>query len=173
MVWSASSPRWPWAGWLSGFALPSCWWPARGFVAVYLVPFLAYPPNPPAVGQAETIGYRTTLYFVMLAVSVIAAVTAVAVGVRLRHRIGGWYAGLAAVGGYLLVVGVVLALMPGYDEVPAGFPAELLYDFRGASLLTQLTLWTVLGLALAELAHRRVTATQTTGSPSQLEPSAN
>jgi predicted cobalt transporter CbtA len=143
-----------------------------GFVAVYLVPFLAYPPNPPAVGQADTIGYRTALYFVTLAISVIAAVTALTVGVRLGARIGGWYATLAAVGGYLLVVGVAIALMPGYDEVPAGFPAELLYTFRGASLLTQLTLWTVLGLTLAELAHRRLSATRPAGPPAELEPSA-
>lgn len=131
---------------------------ATGFVAVYLVPFLAYPPNPPAVGQAETLGYRTSLYFVMLAVSVIAAVTAVAVGAWLRTRIGGWYATLVAVGGYFLVTGLAITLMPGYNEVPAGFPAELLYDFRGASLLTQSTLWAVLGLTLAELAHRQVMA---------------
>lgn len=126
-----------------------------GFTAFFLVPFLAYPPNPPAVGQAETIGYRTALYFLLVAVSLVAAVTAVAVGARLRHRLGGWYASLAAGAGYLLVVGVALALVPGYDEIPAGFPAELLYDFRVASLLTQLSLWAVLGVVLAELAHRR------------------
>ena len=35
---------------------------AVGFVAVYLVPNLKYPANPPAVGQPETIGIRTALY---------------------------------------------------------------------------------------------------------------
>lgn len=142
-----------------------------GFVAVSLVPFLAYPPNPPSVGRAETLGYRTSLYFVMLAVSVIVAVTAVAVGTRLHDRVGGWSASLAAIAGYVLVVGVVIALMPGYDEVPAGFPAELLYDFRSASLLTQVTLWAVLGLALAELAHRRFGRTPTP-TPAQWQRSA-
>ncbi|MGI8456808.1 MAG: CbtA family protein [Propionibacteriaceae bacterium] len=127
-----------------------------GFVAVYLMPFVGYPPNPPAVGQPDTIGYRTTLYFTLLAISVIAAVVAILVAVRLRARIGGWYASLAAGAGYLLAVGVAIALLPTYDEVPAGFPAELLYGFRGASLLTQLSLWAVLGLVLAELVHRRV-----------------
>ncbi|MEE2855485.1 MAG: CbtA family protein, partial [Actinomycetota bacterium] len=32
---------------------------AGAFVAVYLVPFAKYPPNPPAVGQADTIAART------------------------------------------------------------------------------------------------------------------
>ena len=43
---------------------------AAAFVVVYLVPFLKYPANPPAVGQPDTIQLRTTLYLVMMAVSV-------------------------------------------------------------------------------------------------------
>ncbi len=115
------------------------------------MPFLGYPPNPPAVGHAETIGLRTTLYFTLLAISVIAAVTAVLVGRRLAERWGAWYAGLAVVGGYLVVVAVAIGLMPSYDEVPSDFPASVLYAFRSASLATQLTLWAVLGVTLAEL----------------------
>jgi predicted cobalt transporter CbtA len=127
---------------------------AMGFVAVYVVPFVIYPPNPPAVGSGDTIGYRSGLYFIFLAISVIAAVTAVLVGRRLADRLGGWHAALAAVAGYLIVMLVVIALMPHYDEVPDTFPASLLYDFRRASFLTQLTLWSVLGVVLAELVGR-------------------
>jgi predicted cobalt transporter CbtA len=53
-----------------------------------------------------------------------------------------------------VVLAVAVGLMPTYDEVPAGFPASVLYDFRRASLLTQLALWGVVGLVTAELAHR-------------------
>ena len=125
-----------------------------GFVATYVVPFLAYPPNPPAVGQADTIGMRTALYFVLVAVSLVAGVTAVLVARRLAPRWGSWYATLACGAAYAVVLGVTIALMPTYDEVPADFPATVLYGFRRASLLTQLTLWGVVGLATAELAHR-------------------
>ena len=58
---------------------------AMAFVAVYVVPFLIYPPNPPAVGSGDTIGMRSALYFIFLAISLIAAVTAVLVGRRLRR----------------------------------------------------------------------------------------
>ena len=125
-----------------------------GFVAVYAVPFLVYPPNPPAVGSPDTLGYRTALYFVLVAISLVAGVTAVLVGRRLASRWGGWYASLAAAAGYAVVLLVAAALVPGYDEVPADFPASVLYGFRRASFLTQLTLWGVLGLALAELTAR-------------------
>ena len=133
-----------------------CWSPAIGFVSLYAVPFVAYPPNPPAVGSAETIGLRTALYVIVVAISVVAAVTAVLVGRRLAVRWGGWYAALAAVGGYLLVCLAAIALLPSINEVPGDFPATVLYSFRTASFVTQLALWAVLGVGLAELVHRLV-----------------
>jgi predicted cobalt transporter CbtA len=135
-----------------------------GFVVVYAVPFLIYPPNPPAVGSGDTIGMRSGLYFTFLAISLIAAVTAVLVGRRLAARLGGWHAALASIGGYVVVMLIVMALMPHYDEVPDTFPATALYEFRQASFLTQFTLWTVLGVTLAEfvdrLSRRNATTTE-------------
>jgi predicted cobalt transporter CbtA len=119
-----------------------------------VAPFLIYPPNPPAVGSGDTIGLRSALYFIFLAISLIAAVTAVLVCRRLSRRVGGWHAALIGIAGYVLVMLVVMALMPHYNEVPDTFPASVLYDFRRASFLTQLTLWSVLGVALAELVGR-------------------
>ena len=127
---------------------------AIAFVAVYVVPFLIYPPNPPAVGSGDTIGMRSALYFIFLAISLIAAVTAVLVGRRLSGRVGGWHAALIGIAGYVVVMLVVMALLPHYNEVPDTFPASVLYDFRRASFLTQLTLWTVLGVVLAEFVGR-------------------
>jgi predicted cobalt transporter CbtA len=127
-----------------------------GFVSLYVLPFVAYPPNPPAVGSAETIGTRTTLYLATVAISVVAAVVAVLAGRRLAARVGAWWATLAGIAGYLLVVLGAIAFLPTYDEVPAEFPAQLLYAFRTGSFVTALALWAVLGVVLAELAHRLV-----------------
>jgi predicted cobalt transporter CbtA len=127
---------------------------SMGFVSVSLLPFLAYPPNPPAVGDPQTIGTRTALYFTMVAISIIAAVTAVFVGRRLAARWSGWYAILTAIAGYLLVTLTAIALLPSYSEVPADFPATILYQFRLASLATQLALWATLGVAVGELLYR-------------------
>lgn len=129
---------------------------AAGLVAVQLVPFWAYPPNPPGVGDPATLDLRTALYFVLLAVSVLAAVAALLTARVLTRGWGSWHAGIAAAAGYLLLVGVAVALLPAADGVPAGYPATLLFRFRMASLLTQVTLWVVLGVALAELTGRLV-----------------
>lgn len=127
---------------------------SMGFVSVSLLPFVAYPPNPPAVGHPGTIGTRTELYFILVSISIIAAVTAVVVGRRLAARWGAWYATLSAIAGYLLVTLTAIALLPSYSEVPADFPATVLYEFRVASLVTQLALWATLGVTLGELLYR-------------------
>lgn len=125
-----------------------------GYIVLYLVPYLIYPPNPPAVGHGETIGYRTALYFAMLAISVLAAALGLSLARSLKVRLGAWYAGLVGVGSYLVIAVIALAAMPRYDEVPADFPASLLYEFRLSSLVTQAVLWGVMGLVLGELTHR-------------------
>src|SRR5580692_9035873 len=50
---------------------------AGGFIAVYVAPSLKYPASPPSVGDPDTIGYRTALYFIMMAISIAAMVGAV------------------------------------------------------------------------------------------------
>lgn len=129
---------------------------ATGFVALYAVPYLIYPPNPPGVGSPDTIGDRTRLYFTMVLISAAGAVVATLVIQVLRDRIGAWYAALVGVGGYLAAMVLALMFMPRYDEVGAGFPAQLLFEFRMGSLLTQAALWTTIGVVLAELVHRLV-----------------
>ncbi|MFJ9456788.1 CbtA family protein [Kitasatospora sp. NPDC101447] len=123
-------------------------------VAVYVVPFLKYPANPPSVGDPETIGKRTTLYFLMMALSVLLAVAAVIVGKRLAPRLGTWYATVVAVLGFAVAVGLAYAFLPAINEVPEDFSATLLWQFRLAALAIQLTLWTSFGLLFGHLAER-------------------
>jgi predicted cobalt transporter CbtA len=127
---------------------------ALAFIGYYLVPSLGYPPDPPAVGQADTIGLRTALYFTLMAISLIAMITAVLVGRRLAVRIGGWHAFLVSGLGYVLICATAIGLMPAVDQVPDNFPATVLFEFRRASLITQLALWGSIGIVLAELVGR-------------------
>lgn len=126
------------------------------FVTVFLVPFLKYPSNPPAVGQADTINQRTTWYFVMVLISVVAAIAATVIGKRLATRLGSWNAVLAGVLGYIVVVAVAAWVLPVVNEVPDGFPASLLWNFRVASLGTQLILWAGIGVAFGVFIERSV-----------------
>ncbi|WP_205875150.1 CbtA family protein [Mycobacterium camsae] len=127
---------------------------AAGFVAVYLVPFLKYPPNPPAVGQPDTIGARTLWYLLMVLASVGVAIVALWLARRSVERFGTFHARLLAAGAYGAAVIAVMLALPNVAEVPPGFPAADLYEFRLVSLGAQLVLWTAVGLVFALLASR-------------------
>jgi predicted cobalt transporter CbtA len=127
---------------------------AAGFVVVVLVPFLKYPSNPPASSLDATIGLRTATYVIMIALSVAAAVAAVALGRRLVARFGAWNGALLAMGAYIVVMAVVGALLPEIAETPADFPAGVLYDFRLATLGIHLVLWAAVGLIFGAMLDR-------------------
>jgi predicted cobalt transporter CbtA len=125
-----------------------------GIVAVYIVPSLKYPANPPSVGAPETIGMRTGLYFAMIAISLAAMIAAWMLRNRLLSRYGGWNAALIAGAAYLIVVIAVALALPSVNEVPDGFPAVVLWQFRIASAGAQVIMWTTLGLAFGALMER-------------------
>lgn len=136
------------------------------FVAVALIPGLKYPANPPGVGLGETVAQRSSAFLVILAISVLSAGVAVAVGLAWARRWGIWRASAVAVGGYLAVMLCAVVLLPSFGEVPGpltgpdglvfgGFPAELLADFRLYSLLNQAVIWATIGATFAGLLFLR------------------
>ena len=136
-----------------------------GFVAVFLVPAIKYPANPPAVGNPDTVALRTGLHLLMLVCSLVALVVAA----RLRRSFvaghGAWNGTVLAGGVYLVLAVLAMLVLPGINEVPEGFPALLLWDFRLVSFGMQLLLWAVLGLGFGFLAERHLASARATGAP--------
>jgi hypothetical protein len=131
-----------------------------GIVAVYVVPNLKYPANPPSVGDPETITTRTQLFFAMIAISLAAMIAAWMLRSRLVSQFGGWNAAIIAVAAYLVVVVVTALALPSVNEVPEGFPAVVLWQFRMASLGAQAIMWTTIGLAFGALTERAATTSK-------------
>ena len=129
---------------------------ALGLVAVYVVPSIKYPANPPSIGAPETIGMLTALYFSMIAISLAAMIAAGMARAWLQPRQGAWNAVLIAGGAYLVVMVLVALALPAVNEVPEGFPAIVLWQFRVASIGGQLILWATLGLGFGAAAERVV-----------------
>ncbi|MFJ5553351.1 CbtA family protein [Streptomyces sp. NPDC093225] len=127
------------------------------FVAVSLVPFLKYPANPPAVGDPDTVGKRTTLYVLMIVLSLLLSAGAVILGRRLAPRLGNWNASVVAGAVFVVAIGLAFAFLPAVNEVPADFPATLIWQFRMVSLAIQATMWTAFGLVFGVLAERVLT----------------
>jgi hypothetical protein len=132
-------------------------------LGLVLVPYVKYPPNPPAVGDPGTINQRTISYLAIVVIGLVAVWAAV---VAKRTQPTEWRQAIAAVIGFLVVVVIGYALLPNINEVPATFPPDLLWSFRLTSLGTQAVLWTTLGLAFAALLSLgRRTATQPEREP--------
>ena len=123
-------------------------------LGVVLVPFGKYPANPPAVGDPATINQRTISWLAIVVIGLVAVWAAVVAFRSLRADAPEWARATAGLAGFLVVVAIGYLLLPSIDEVPDTFPPSLLWTFRLASLGTQVTLWTTLGLAFAALLPR-------------------
>jgi predicted cobalt transporter CbtA len=130
-----------------------------GFLTLFLVPFLKYPPNPPAVGSPDTIGRRTALYLVMLGWSAVATWAAWLAARALEKRGTALHIRPAAVAvAYVVLIGTGFALLPGTPD-PVNAPATLVWNFRLASLAGAAAYWAVAGtvfgwLTVARSTHR-------------------
>ncbi len=151
-----------------------------GFVVIYLVPFVKYPANPPAVGHDETVRDRASLYLAMLVISLFAAVVATVAGKAMKDKLGTWNASLAGGAVFVLAVGVAMVVLPNVGHLPSnlvsygrhatetplplrdpagnivfpGFPADVLAEFRVYAVAAQALLWAGIGLMFAPMAER-------------------
>ena len=120
-----------------------------------LVPFLKYPPNPPAVGRPETLHERQLLYLSLLFLTLVVLLFAARLSVRLRTT--GWLEERRLVVVALAVVAPLLVLLgvmpPAPDPITA--PANLVWHFRLASLGGNLMLWAVLAFSFGMLASAK------------------
>jgi hypothetical protein len=156
-----------------------------GFLTLFLVPFVKYPANPPSIGHPETIGARGGLYLIMIAGSTIVLTATIWLGRRLSRRLGTWNAVLVAAAGFVIVIGVLMAVLPSVGHLSAnvaeygsqptetplplknpdgaivypGFPADTLADFRFYSIVSQLVMWAAIGLTFGPLAERLLSGT--------------
>jgi len=139
-------------------------WAATAFVVVYLVPFAKFPPNPPAVGDPDTIDERTLLYVAILAWAIGAAWLAARVGTWLRERDVSDPARLTAVAGaFVVLVGIGYVVLPGTPDAVTA-PATLVWRFRLASAGGALALWAVTGAAFGWLSVAAAKRTDRVGS---------
>ena len=173
---------------------------AFGFLGVYLLPFVKYPANPPAIGHDFTIRNRGSLYLTMVIGSLILLGLAVLAARQLTRRYSVLTSVLIAAAGFLVAYGVLIGVLPSLGNLAAnkqhvdqfgfarastetpqaitnilptpltidgktikpgqivypGFDADVLWKFRWYSLLNQLLVWTVAGLALGALVQRFV-----------------
>ncbi len=170
---------------------------ALGFLAIYMVPYLKYPANPPAIGHPDTINTRGQFYLAMVAISIVSVTAAVIAARRLTGRIGAWNAAIVALLGCVVWIAIVIAILPPIGHLHAnrvqfgnfatetpqplknahgqivypGFPADVLFKFRLYSVINQMILWVTIGLGFGYLAERMLTPVRRAAPASASGPS--
>ncbi|MEI5997493.1 CbtA family protein [Paraburkholderia bengalensis] len=132
----------------------SAWLAVGAFVAVVLVPTLKYPANPPSVGDPETIGSRTGLFFLMIVTSLVVMVFSMKVRKHLLPRLGQWNASIAGGMVFVAIIAAIQLALPTVNEVPEAFPAVVLWKFRITALGMQAIMWAVIGLLFGAMVER-------------------
>lgn len=116
-----------------------------GWFAVFVVPFVRYPANPPGVGSPDSLDLRTRGYLAAVSVGVLGVTAALRLASDLQHRHAWASHRQLAVAGVLLATLALVFALPA-DPDPLDAPAELLWQFRLLALATSTLLWA--GLAV-------------------------
>lgn len=124
-----------------GLVLASIVW-----FTIFMIPFIKYPGNPPAVGEPETIYYRQALYIAFIAISGLGALGFAFLYRRMsssskKFIVPALYAAYIA--------GFYFAMPPNPD--PIKIPMELVTNFRIVSAATATVFWIILGAVFGAL----------------------
>jgi len=139
----------------------AAWLATFGFFAFTLMPMLAIPANPPAVGNPDTVTRRTLIYLLAILVGLLVMGAVAGVNRLLEPRVDGAARLALNAVAFMALVAVALVVIPNSpDSIPttgdasliAG--ADLIWDFRLASLLQLGAMWVALGLLFGVLTTR-------------------
>lgn len=119
-----------------------------GYLGVFLLPFVKYPANPPAIGHDFTIQTRGHLYLGMVAISLILLGLTVYAAVKLTPRLGRGTSIIVSVVGFLVVFGIVLAVMPSLGDLSANVAHSGQFGFARAATETPQPITNILSTPL-------------------------
>jgi hypothetical protein len=121
---------------------------AFGFAGFYLLPFVKYPANPPAIGHNFTIGDRGRLYLLTVAVSLVLLGLAILLARRLAPRLGWVGAVVVSAVAFLVAYGVFIGLLPSLGDLKANVDSTNQFGFARASTETPQPITNILSTPL-------------------------
>lgn len=119
-------------------------------LVIFVVPFIKYPGNPPAVGNPDTIWLRESLYIGFLSVSALSALFLGIMSYKLRHI---QKASIVMPLFYVVIVSIAFVLFPPNPDT-ISIPMDLVNSFRIMSGFTMVCFWLTLGGIFGILWHK-------------------
>lgn len=121
---------------------------AFGFFGVFMLPFVKYPANPPAIGHTFTIVTRGHLYLTMVAGSLILLGLAVYLCRVLMRRFSTAAAAALSAAAFLVAFGLLIGLLPSLGGLPANMEAARQFGFARAATETPQPITNILSTPL-------------------------
>jgi len=117
------------------------------WLTIFMIPFIKYPANPPAVGDPETIYYRQGLYVAFIAISGLGALGFAFLYRKLGSTSARKFIIPALYTAYM--AGFYFAMPPNPDAITV--PMDLITNFRIVSVITAAIFWVILGIVFGAL----------------------
>lgn len=119
-------------------------------LSLYIIPFIKYPANPPAVGDPETIGLRENLYVGYQSMSGLIALGICILFYRFRKV---YYIKYLVPIFYLGLIASIYFIFPANpDEISISM--DLVNAFRAVTVTTMIVFWIVLGAVFGLMWHK-------------------
>lgn len=118
------------------------------WLVIFVVPALKYPPNPPIVGDPETIYERQNMYIIFTAISGITALS-LAVTYKKMGRNQVKKFGVVSFAYGIVMIGAFIIVPQNPLEITA--PIDLVQGFRIASAFSMSVFWLLLGIIFGSL----------------------
>jgi hypothetical protein len=119
-----------------------------GFLGVYLLPFVKYPANPPAIGHSFTIHTRGALYLTMVAGSLVLLGLAAWLAHELAPRFGMTGAVVLAAVAFLVAYGLLIGLLPSLGTLAANVAHSDQFGYARAAAETPQPITNILSTPL-------------------------
>ena len=117
------------------------------WLTIFMIPFMKYPGNPPAVGDPETIYYRQALYIAFIAISGLGALGFAFLYRKMPSMKAKKFIIPALYAAY--IIGFYFAMPPNPDAIT--IPMELVTNFRIVTVITATIFWVILGITFGAL----------------------
>ncbi|MBY8889070.1 CbtA family protein [Streptomyces sp. PTM05] len=119
-----------------------------GFLGVFVLPYVKYPANPPAIGHTFTITTRGHLYLAMVGCSLVLLGLAVHLARRLSRRYTMTTSVVLSGIAFLVVYGVLIGLLPSLGDLSANVDAAHQFGYARAATETPQPIVNILSRSL-------------------------
>jgi predicted cobalt transporter CbtA len=113
------------------------------WLVIFMIPAMKHPPNPPTVGDPDTINYRQSLFISFILISGFTALGLSVIYTKIKSKGSVKFLTVSIIYA-IIMTGAFIVIPPNPDKISV--PTDLLNGFRIMSMLAITVFWIILGI---------------------------